>query len=203
MRLSLSVAVGSVILCFLLGIVLGFFAGYYGGWIDILLSRIVDVFLTFPSIFLVILSLALFGGSLLSVILVLGLSGWMGLYKIVKGEVISIKNKDYFLTAKKIGLNKRQLLVKEIFPVIASPVIVNLLLQFSSVILAESALSYLGLGVGLNYPSLGSMINSGQEYFTMAWWLSVFPCITIIGIILIFNSIGERINAKLNSRMAR
>ncbi len=201
MRLSLFIAVGSVLICFILGTTLGFISGYYGGWLDILLSRIVDVFLTFPGIFFVILSISLFGNSLLTVIVVLGLTGWMSLYKIVKGEVISIKNKDYFLTAQKIGLNKFQLLIKEIFPVIVSPVIVNLLLQFSSVIIAESALSYLGLGMGLNYPSLGAMINSGQEYFTSAWWLSVLPGITIIGLILIFNSIGDRINAKLNSRL--
>ena len=125
----------------------------------------------------------------------------MSLFKIVKGEVISIKNKDYFLTAKKIGLSNRELFLKEILPVIASPVIVNIVLQFSSIIISESALSYLGLGVGLNYPSLGLMINTGQEYFTQAWWLSAFPSLTIIGIILIFNSIGEKINAKLNSRL--
>lgn len=201
MRLSLFIATGSVLLCLLLGLTFGFLGGYYGGWFDTLLSRLVDVFLTLPGIFLVLLSIALFGNNLLTVILVLGLSGWMSLYKIVKGEVISIKNKDYFLTAKKIGLNKSQLFINEILPVIASPVIVNILLQFSSVVIAESALSYLGLGVGLNYPSLGSMINTGQEYFSQAWWLSAFPGLTIIGIILIFNSIGERINAKLNSRL--
>ena len=200
MRLSLFVASGSVILSLLLGLTLGFLAGYYGGWFDVLISRTVDVFLTLPGIFLVILTIALFGNSLINVILVLGLSGWMSLYKIVKGEVISIKNKDYFLTAKKIGLDNRRLFLKEILPVIASPVIINILLQFSSVIIAESALSYLGLGVGLNYPSLGSMINTGQEYFTQAWWISAFPGLTIISIILIFNSIGERINAQLNSR---
>ena len=119
MRLSLFIAGGSVLLCLLLGIILGYFAGYYGGWLDVLLSRFTDVFLTFPAIFLVVLAIALFGSSILSVIIVLGFSGWMSLFKIVKGEVISIKNRDYFITARKIGLNDWQLLFKEIFPVIS------------------------------------------------------------------------------------
>ena len=117
------------------------------------------MFLAFPVIYLIVLILALFGSSIFSVIIVLGISGWMSLFKIVKSEVLSIKQKDYFVTAELVGLNKFQLLKKEIFPVIITPVLVNLIFLFSNVILAEAALSYLGLGTGNSYPSWGSMIS--------------------------------------------
>ena len=145
-RISITVGLGAVILSFIIGIILGFIAGYRGGFIDILLNRFTEMFLAFPVIYLIVLILALFGSSIFSVIIVLGISGWMSLFKIVKSEVLSIKQKDYFATAELVGLNKYQLLKKEIFPVIITPVLVNLVFLFSNVILAEAALSYLGLG---------------------------------------------------------
>ena len=174
-RISLLVGIGSVILSLFIGLTLGFVAGYRGGIIDIVLSRLTDLFLAFPVIYLVILVLALFGSSLFSVIVVLGISSWMSLFKIVKSEVLAIKQKDYLITAGLIGLSKKQLLLKEILPVIIAPVIVTLVLQFSNVVLAESALSYLGLGTGTSYPSWGAMISSGQEYIMKAWWMIIFP----------------------------
>ena len=142
-RISLTVGFGSVIISLLIGLTLGFLAGYVGGFLDVVFSRFTDMLLSFPIIFLVILILALFGNSLLSIIVVLGFSGWMSLFKIVKTEVLSIKEKNYFFSSKLLGLSKRQLLIKEVLPVIIVPVIVNVIFQFGNVIIAESALSYL------------------------------------------------------------
>ncbi len=167
----------------------------------LILSRIVDIFLSFPAIFFVILILALFGNSLLSVIVVLGFSGWMGLFKIVRSEVISIKSKDFFITAKMIGLEPGDLLLKEILPNILSPVIVNLIFQFGAVILAEAALSYLGLGIGSSYPSWGAMIESGQNYLTQAWWMILSPGLCLIITIYTANDLGRKLNVYFNPRL--
>jgi peptide/nickel transport system permease protein len=199
-RISLLVGIGSVFLSLFIGLTLGFIAGYRGGIIDIVLSRVTDLFLAFPVIYLVILVLALFGSSLFSVIVVLGVSSWMSLFKIVKSEVLAIKQKDYLITAGLIGLSKKQLLLKEILPVIIAPVIVTLVLQFSNVVLAESALSYLGLGTGTSYPSWGAMISSGQEYIMKAWWMIIFPGLCLILTLLSVNVAGRRLNKVFNPR---
>lgn len=202
-RISLTVGIGAVVLSFIIGIILGFIAGYSGGIIDILLNRFTEIFLAFPVIYLVVLILALFGSSIFSVIIVLGISGWMSLFKLVKSEVISIKQKDFFSTAELVGLNKSQLLFREILPVIIVPVLVNLVFLFSNVVLAEAALSYLGLGTGNTYPSWGSMISSGQEYITKAWWLIAFPGLGLILTLFAFNSSGRMLGLVLNPRLKK
>ena len=199
-RISLLVGIGSVILSLFIGLTLGFLAGYRGGIIDIVLSRLTELFLAFPVIYLVILVFALFGSSLFSVIIVLGVSSWMSLFKIVKSEVLAIKQKDYLITAGLIGLSKKQLLLKEILPVIIAPVIVTLVLQFSNVVLAESALSYLGLGTGTSYPSWGAMISSGQEYIMKAWWMIIFPGLSLVLTLLSVNAAGRRLNKVFDPR---
>jgi peptide/nickel transport system permease protein len=200
-RISLLVGFGSVLLSLIIGIGFAFIASQNGKFIDLLFSRLTDLFLTFPMIFLVILILALFGSNLLSVIIVLGLSGWMSLFKIVKSEIASIKTKEYFLSAELIGLKSKKLLIREILPVIIAPVIVNLIFLFSNVILAESALSYLGLGTGVTYPSWGSMIEAGQEYITKSWWMIFIPGIILILTLLSINNLGRRLNKFYNPKL--
>jgi len=202
-RISITVGLGAVVLSFIIGIILGFIAGYRGGFPDVLLNRFAEIFLAFPVIYLVVLILALFGSSIFSVIIVLGVSGWMSLFKIVKSEVLSIKQKDFFSTAELIGLSKIQLLSREILPVIIAPVLVNMVFLFSNVVLAEAALSYLGLGTGSSYPSWGSMISSGQEYITKAWWLIAFPGLGLILTLYTFNSSGRMLGKVLNPKLKK
>jgi len=197
-RISLVVGFGAVLVSFLLGISFAFFAAEKGGFVNLILSRVTDLFLAFPSIFLVVLILALFGSNIISVIVVLGFSGWMSLFKIAKSEIISIKNKEYYLSAKLLGLKNYKLLFNEILPVIIVPVMVNLIFQLSNVILAESALSFLGLGTGSNYPSWGSMIESGQRYISQSWWLIFTPAVVLVATLLSINEIGRKINKIIN-----
>lgn len=197
-RITLIVGIGAVFVSFLLGITFAFFAAEKGGVINLILSRFTDLFLAFPSIFLVILILALFGNNILSIIIVLGFSGWMSLFKIAKSEIASVKNKEYYLTAKLLGLKNNSLLIKEILPVIIVPVMVNLIFQFSNVILAESALSFLGLGTGNNYPSWGAMIESGQRYISQSWWLIFIPGFGLVLTLLSVNELGRKINKIIN-----
>lgn len=200
-RISLFIGLTAVLITFVLGISLGFIAGYKGGVISLILNHTTDMFLAFPVIFLIILIISLFGGSILSVIVVLGISGWMSLFKIVRSEVIAIKNKDYFLSAKLVGLSAPALMKEEIFPVILTSVIVNLVFQFGNVILAESALSYLGLGAGNSYPSWGKMIEDGQSYLSQAWWMIVFPSLMLILTLYSANDIAGKINSSLKKKL--
>jgi peptide/nickel transport system permease protein len=193
-RISMFVGIGAVVVSLLIGLSFGFIAGFKGGFIDTIFSRLTDLFLAFPIIYLIVLILALFGNSLLSVIVVLGLSGWMSLFKIVKSEVLAEKNKDYIITAGMLGQTNRKILTKEILPVIFVPLVVNMVFQFSNVILAESALSYLGLGTGNTYPSWGAMIDSGQHYIIKAWWMISFPGLILIATLFSANDFGKKLN---------
>jgi peptide/nickel transport system permease protein len=200
-RISLTVGVFSVFISFLTGLLLGFLAGYYEGWGGTVLNRLADVFLSFPSIFLVILVLALFGNSVVSVIVVLGFTGWMPLFKIIRGEVIELRTRDFFITASSIGLDRKTLIMKELMPVIIVPVISNLVLLFGSVIVAEASLSYLGLGTGMMHPSWGSMINAGQDYMRSAWWMIFMPGMFLFVTLFAANDIGKKIQTYFNPRL--
>ena len=201
-RISIFIGFMSVIISLALGLTLGFIAATGNQILSATLNRLTDLFLSFPSIFLVILILALFGNNLISVIIVLGFSGWMSLYKIVSAEVASIKRKDFFISSQKIGLSSRELLLKEVIPVIMIPVTVNLVFQFSNVILAESALSFLGLGVGNQYPSWGSMIEKGQEYINSAWWMIFIPGLVLVLTLLSIHNIAKEFNKFFNPKIS-
>ena len=200
-RISISVGLCAVMLSLIIGVALGFLAGLSGGIVDLLLSRLNDMFLTFPVIFFIIFILAFFGNSFISVIVVLGFSGWMSLFRIVKGELVSLKNKDYFISAQQLGLSGTKLLLKEVLPVIATPVIVNTIFQFGNVVLSESALSFLGLGIGNEYPSWGAMINSGQAYLSQAWWMIFFPGMAIVLTLVTINDFGKKLARYFNPRL--
>ncbi len=197
-RVSLFIALLTVIISLVVGVSLGFIAANYGGLLNLIFSRITEMFLAIPAIFFVIMILAFWGNSIFAVIIVLGLTGWMSIFKVVKGEVASIIEKDYFVTSRKIGLSFWRLLFKEIFPVLVISLTVAIVFQFSNVILAESSLSYLGLGVGINYPSWGNMILSGQKYMATAWWMLIVPSVILVIVLLSINSFGEKIKKLIN-----
>ncbi len=201
-RTTLFVASLTIILSIIIGVSLGFLASFFGGSLDIILNRVTDVFLTIPYIFFIIMILALWGNSIFAVIMVLALTGWMGIFKIVKGEVAAIVQKDYFIASHKIGLSSYVLLIYEVIPAIVVQLAVAVVFQFSNVILAEASLSYLGLGVGINYPSWGNMILSGQKYMAEAWWLLAIPSIMLVLVLLAVNSFGEKIKKTINPIIA-
>ncbi len=197
-RFAFLLGLGSVTLSFLIAFVLGLAAGFGGKFWDNLINRFTEIFLSFPFLFLIIVFLAFFGNSFWVVVLVLGLSGWMGLFKIIRGEILRLKSKDFILSAKMLGIPEYKILLKEILPIILSPLLVNLVLQFGNVIMAESALSFLGFGAGEEYFSWGSMINSGQYYLSTAWWLSFFPSLFLAVSLLTMNRLGNTLEKVFN-----
>jgi peptide/nickel transport system permease protein len=197
-RISMFVAIFSTIIASFIGISLGIFAGYFGGIVDTIISRISDIFLSIPPIFLILLIIALFGSNVLTVVLVLGVAGWISLFRIVKSEYLIIAEKDYIISSKLLGLSKRKILFKEIFPLMLSPIIVNLVFLCANVILAEAVLSFFGLGIGLDHVSLGKMLQTGQEYIAYAWWLIIMPGMILVMLILTFNKFADTIKTNLN-----
>jgi peptide/nickel transport system permease protein len=194
-RLSLFIGVCSVLITLVIGLLLGFLSGYMGGLIDLCLNRLTETFLAFPSIFLVILFLAIFGNSLWNVVILLGLAGWMSMFKVIRGEVIFLKLKNHLITSKKMGMNLKDLLSKEFLPLLFPSILTNLTFQLCNVIIAESALSFLGLTGNGFYPTWGGMIQEGQYYLSQAWWISFFPSIFLITTLQIFNNYGRMLES--------
>ena len=197
-RLSTLIGTSAVIVTLLIGGLLGFISGYFSRNVDIILNRFTEMMLAFPTIFLVILFLAYFGNSLLNVIIILGISGWKTLFKIVRGEVISLKNKNYIITSQMLGMSKSEMLRKDFIPLLLPSLLVNLVFQFASVIIAESSLSYLGLTGNHFYPTWGAMILEGQFYLSQAWWIAAFPSLFLVITLLSVYSLGKELQLKVN-----
>lgn len=199
-RISLIIAFSVVILSITIGLMYGTIAGYFGGLIDVLMMRFLDFLLAFPSIFLVMTIVALFHANHWYLIPVLSLTGWMETARIVRAEVISLKERDFILAAKGLGYSQCRILFYHIIPNCLTPVIIAATLKVGEVILLESALSFLGIGVQPPTPSWGSIINDGREALLRAWWVSTFPGIFIVGVVISFNLMGDALRSCLNPR---
>jgi ABC-type dipeptide/oligopeptide/nickel transport system permease subunit len=197
-RLSVLIGIGAVLLSLIFGVSLGFVAGYYAKLTGSILNSITDMFLSFPPIFLVILFLSLYGNTLINVIFVIGFASWMSLFKIVRGEVISIKSKNFIISSTMIGMSKFSILRKEIIPFIFPSVAVNVIFQFANVVIAESSLSFLGLTGNHIYPTLGLMIQEGQSSIKLAWWILFFPSTAIVSLLFILHQLAKRIQSKFH-----
>ena len=175
-----------------IGAVIGGIAGYYGGAIDNLLMRMTDLFLTVPFLaILLVLSAFLGAGSPMRVAIILGLLFWTGLARIVRGEFLSLREKEFVEAAKVLGASDKRIIFRHILPNTMGPIIVNATLTVAAAILVEAALSFLGFGVQPPFPALGVLIADGQDSLTTQWWLATFPGLTIVLIALCINFIGD------------
>ena len=190
-RVSLSVGLVVTLLSACLGVLLGLLAGYYGGWIDQVLMRIADLFLAFPFILLAITIISVLGAGITNLIIVFIIAGWVSYARLVRGQVLSIKQAQYVEAVRVAGARDSRVLLRHILPNVVAPVIVLATLQIGGVILAESALSYLGLGVNPSTPTWGTIINEGRLYIYNAWWVITFPGLTILLAVLGFNMFGD------------
>jgi len=202
-RISLKVGFVAVGIAVFLGTIVGLLAGYYGGWLDAVLMRLVDIMLCFPSFFLILAVIAFLQPSIWIIMAVIGLTGWMGVARLVRAEVLTIREMEYILAARCIGCSDLRIITRHILPNALSPVLVAATLGVAGAILTESALSFLGIGVQPPTPSWGNILTSGKDYIEFAWWLSLFPGLAILITVLSYNLLGEGIRDALDPRTIR
>lgn len=190
-RISLLIGVLSVCISMSIGVPVGLIAGFYRGWVDDVLMRIVDIVMTFPFILFAILVMALFGPGVNKLIIVLGVTGWVSYARVVRAQVLSLREQEYVMSAVIAGASDVRLLVKHILPGVWAPIIVIATMEVAVNILLSSGLSFLGLGVDPSIPDWGGMLASGQLYLTSAWWVETFPGMAIFLTVLGFNLLGD------------
>jgi len=200
-RVSLSIALLAILLSATVGTLYGATAGYYGGRVDAIMMRIIDAALSIPRILLLITLLVLWGAlPIAALILVLGFTGWFGVSRLVRAEVLSLKERDMVVAARALGARDREIIFRHILPNVLSPVVVAATLGIANVIIIEAGLSYLGIGVRPPLPSWGNMIQDGVSQIATVWWVSLFPGLAIIATVMAFNIIGDGLRDALDPR---
>ena len=200
-RISLSVSLISVLLSSIIGVTLGLLAGYYGGWVDAVIMRVVDVQLAYPLILFAITVAAVFGATLRNLILVLVIANWVTYTRLVRGEVLMRKAMQFVEAARVNGCPDRRIIRLHILPNVFSTILVIFTLQVAFVLILESGLSFLGLGVDPSIPTWGSMLNEGRTYILTAWWLETFPGLAIMFAVLGINMLGDWIRDVLDPQL--
>ncbi|MBI1919545.1 MAG: ABC transporter permease [Geobacter sp.] len=201
--ISLMVGFVAIGIAIVIGTVVGLLAGYYSGWADAVLMRFVDIMLCFPTLFLILAVIALLEPSIWYIMIIIGLTGWMGVARLVRAEVLSIRERDYVLAARSIGASDLRIIFRHILPNVMGPVLVSATLGVAGAILTESALSFLGIGVQPPTPSWGNILSAGKEFIEFAWWLSLFPGLAIMVTVLSYYLVGEGIRDALDPRLNR
>jgi peptide/nickel transport system permease protein len=202
-RVSLWVGFVAVGLSVAIGLALGLAAGYFGGLVDEIVMRGVDVMLCFPSFFLILAVIAFLEPNLTNIMIVIGLTSWMGVARLVRAETLSLRERDFVLAAKLAGAGPVRILMVHIMPNAIAPVLVSATLGVAGAILTESALSFLGLGVQPPQPSWGNLLMDGKEVLSVAPWLSIYPGLAILFTVLGYNLLGESLRDLLDPRLRR
>jgi peptide/nickel transport system permease protein len=199
-RVSYFVSFVVVVLSMLIGVTIGLIAGFYGGWLDEVLMRLADIFLAFPGILLAIALMAVLGPSLQNVVIALVTIGWISYARIARGLTLKIRELDFVRASINLGAGTFRILFHHIFPNVIPTLIVQASFSFAGVILAESSLSFLGLGVQPPYPSWGTMLNEGKNHLLDAPYLMMFPGLSIFVSVLSFNLLGDALRDRLDPR---
>lgn len=200
-RISLSIGFIAVGIAVLIGIFFGSIAGYYGGKIDSVIMRFVDIMLCFPTFFLILAVIAILEPSIFNIMVVIGATGWMGVSRLIRAEILSLKNRDYVTASKVMGASDAWIISRHLIPNAAGPVAVSATLGIGGAILVESALSFLGIGVQPPTPSWGNILMDGKSTLGVAWWLTIFPGIFILLTVLAYNLLGEGLRDLLEPRL--
>jgi peptide/nickel transport system permease protein len=201
-QLAVRLGTLSVLVALAGGIALGLLSGYYGGWVDMIISRLFDVILAFPYILFAIAIVAVLGQSLDNLIVALGVFGWAGYGRIVRGSVLSARHRDYVEAARTVGARARPVLVRHNLPNVIAPVIILSATRFGGALLAGSGLSFIGLGVPIPQPEWGAIMATGRDYVGVAWWITVFPGALITLAVLGVNLLGDGLRDVLDPRLA-
>ena len=199
-RISLLVGLVAVGISTLIGILLGAIAGFYRGWVDVLIMRLVDVMLSIPSFFMILAVIAFLTPSIINIMIVIGLTSWMGVTRLVRAEFLSLCEREYVMASRTLGAKDYRLIFKHLLPNSLTPIIVSAVLGVAGAVLMESGLSFLGLGVQAPQASWGNILTDGKEYIQFAWWLSLFPGLAILITVLGYNLLGEGLRDALDPR---
>lgn len=200
-RVSLKVGFVAVGISLLIGVVIGAMAGYYGGWVDAVLMRFVDMMLVFPAFFLILAVIAILEPNLFNIMAVIGLTRWMDVARLVRAEFLTLKERDFVKSAIAVGANDARIIFRHILPNAMTPIFVTATFGIAGAILIESSLSFLGLGVQPPEPSWGNILTAGKENIEVAWWLSLYPGLAILVTVLSYNLVGEGLRDALDPRM--
>jgi len=200
-RVSLAVGFVSVGIAAAIGIVLGSVAGYNGGTVDGFVMRLVDLMLVFPRFFLLLAVLAFLTPSIWTIMAVIGLTGWMGVTRLVRAEFLSLKEREFVIWSQNVGATGFRVVWRHILPNALAPVLVAMTLGIPAAILTESGLSFLGIGVPPPHATWGNILNEGKETIEIGWWLSVYPGLAILITVLSYNLLGEGIRDALDPRL--
>ena len=199
-RISLLVGLVAVGISTIIGIILGAIAGYYRGWIDTVIMRLVDVMLSIPSFFLILAVIAFLTPSIINVMIVIGLTSWMGVTRLVRAEFLSLRGREFVQASRVLGAKDARLIFTHLLPNSLTPIIVSSVLGVAGAVLLESGLSFLGLGVQAPQASWGNILTDGKDYIQFAWWLSLFPGLAILMTVLGYNLLGEGLRDALDPR---
>jgi peptide/nickel transport system permease protein len=200
-RISLKVGFVATGIAILLGAILGAVSGYYGRWVDTVIMRFVDIMLCFPAFFLILAVIAILEPSIWNIMVIIGLTGWMGITRLVRADFISLKERDFVLAARVIGASDMRIIFVHILPNAMASILVAATLGIAGAILTESALSFLGIGVQPPMPSWGNILTAGKDNIDIAWWLSLYPGLAILITVLGYNLLGEGIRDSLDPRL--
>jgi peptide/nickel transport system permease protein len=200
-RVSLAVGFVSVGIATAIGIMLGAIAGYNGGSIDGTIMRLVDLMLVFPRFFLLLAVLAFLRPSIWTIMAVIGLTGWMGVTRLVRAEFLALKEREFVIWSQSVGASGFRVIWRHIMPNAMAPVLVAMTLGIPAAILTESGLSFLGLGVQPPYATWGNILNEGKDTIEIGWWLSFYPGVAILVTVLSYNLLGEGIRDALDPRL--
>jgi peptide/nickel transport system permease protein len=190
-RISLTVSFLAVTISVVLGSIVGAVAGYTGGIVDAVLMRMVDALMSIPRLFLLLTCIALFSRSLLLVTILLGATGWMGTARLVRGQILSLRSREFVSAAEALGAGSRRIVLRHLIPNAITVIIVSATLRIGLIILVEAALSFLGLGVPPPTPSWGQMVYEGRDVLLDAWWVSTFPGLAIVVTVVAYNLLGD------------
>jgi peptide/nickel transport system permease protein len=200
-RISLKVGFVATGIAIVIGAILGAVAGYYGRWTDAVIMRFVDIMLCFPTFFLILAVIALLEPSIWNIMIIIGVTGWMGITRLVRADFTSLKERDFVLAARAIGASDFRIIFVHILPNAMASVLVAATLGVAGAILTESALSFLGIGVQPPTPSWGNILTAGKDNIDIACWLSLYPGLAILITVLGYNLLGEGIRDSLDPRL--
>ena len=200
-RISMLVGVVCEAICVPIGVILGALAGYFGGWVDSVISRIIEIFSSFPTILFAIAVMFILGPGIMNIFIAIGVIGWTGLARMIRGQIMQLKEKEFVEAARASGASNMKIIFRHLIPNCLSTIIVVITLDIPGDIMLESTLSFVGLGVQPPDPSWGSMISEGRKFIRQNVWYSFFPGLAIMLVVLAFNTLGDGVRDALDPKL--